>query len=103
MAVQYRQTLAVFDASDLLSACEGVTSYYGIVECRRLWALLCFLSSYGVGIYARRQSWRAGLRLCVRAPSLRSVCYTTGGISGGRRRIALIVGVTIFLIVVQNR
>ena len=62
-----------------------------------------FLVVDKVGIYARRQSWRAGLRLCVRAPSLRSVCYTTGSISGGRRRIALIVGVTIFLIVVQSR
>jgi len=67
VAVQYRQTLAVFDASDLLSACGGVTGYYGIVECGRLWALLCFLSSIKL-VYMRAA--RVGGLACVYACGL---------------------------------
>ena len=102
VAVQYCQTLAVFNISDLLSACKGVTSYYSIIECRRLWVLLCFLLLYKVGIYVCHQSWRAGLCLFIWAPLLQSICYTTSSISGGQQYIAIIIGVTIFLIVVQS-
>ena len=39
----------------------------------------------------------------MQAPSLQSVYYTIGSISNRQRRIVLIIGVTIFLIIVQSQ